>query len=174
MALPLKDERSVFLKAIEIEDPETGEPEPYWDGGYTGNPALFPLFDRSLARDIVVININPLERVALPVTPQQIQTRINEISFNSSLLRELRAISFVQRLISDGTVPEGAMKNVLVHMVADDGLMRELSVATKLIPNPALLHHPKEAGRMACDRFLDTHYDDLNTHSTTPIREMFE
>ena len=66
-------------------DAETGQEEEFWDGGYTGNPALFPLFDAALPDDIVVININPLEREHLPRTPQQIQNRINEISFNSSL-----------------------------------------------------------------------------------------
>ena len=161
-----------IFKAIEIEDPETGEPEPYWDGGYTGNPALFPLFDRSLARDIVVININPLERVALPVTPQQIQTRINEISFNSSLLRELRAIAFVQRLLDDGTMSEDRMRRLYVHMIADDVLMNELSEATKVVPIAPLLAQLKEAGRQAADRFLDAHKDCIGQRSTIEMADL--
>ena len=80
----------------------------YWDGGYTGNPALFPLFDRALPRDILIVNINPLERPELPITARDIQNRINEISFNTSLFREMRAVEFVQRLIHAGTIPEGA------------------------------------------------------------------
>ena len=84
-----------LFKAVEMFDTETGRGEAFWDGGYTGNPALFPFFDSALPRDIVVININPLEREELPTTPQQIQNRLNEISFNTSLLRELRAIDFV-------------------------------------------------------------------------------
>ena len=119
--------------AVEIDG------DAYWDGGYTGNPALFPLFDHSLPDDILVVNINPLERPELPVTARDIQNRINEISFNTSLLRELRAIEFVQRLIEAGKVAEGAMKRVLVHMVSDDRLMRQLSVATKLVPNPVVI-----------------------------------
>ena len=70
-----------IFKAVELFDPETGRNEAFWDGGYTGNPALFPLFQRDLPDDIVIININPLERDELPVTPKQIQNRINEISF---------------------------------------------------------------------------------------------
>ena len=145
----------------------------YWDGGYSGNPALFPLFAKALPDDIVIVNINPLDRAEVPKAPHEIQNRINEISFNSSLLRELRAINFVQRLIADGAVTEGAMKNVLVHMIADDDLMRELSVATKLLPNPYLLGRLKEAGRAAADRFLADHFDDLNVASTTDLEAMF-
>lgn len=147
--------------------------EHYWDGGYTGNPALFPLFAPALPQDIVIVNINPLDRTEVPKAAHEIQNRINEISFNSSLLRELRAINFVQRLIAGGAVEEGAMKQVLVHMIADDELMRELSVATKLLPNPYLLKRLKEAGRNAAEGFLDDHFDDLNRSSTTDLEEMF-
>jgi len=96
-----------IFQAVEFEDPQTGEIEAFWDGGYTGNPALFPMFEAHLPSDIIVVNINPLVRDDLPKAPQEIQNRINEISFNSSLLRELRAISFVQRLLSDGTLEPG-------------------------------------------------------------------
>src|SRR5690606_13414213 len=102
-----------------------------------------------LPGDIVIVNINPLERPDLPRSVPEIDNRINEISFNSSLLRELRAISFVQRLLDTGAVPEGAMKRLHVHMIADDPLMAELSVMTKMVPNPYLLHRLKEAGRIA-------------------------
>ena len=90
-----------LFRAVEIDG------EAYWDGGYTGNPPLFPFFVDGLPGDILVININSLERDKVPQTPVEIQNRINEISFNTSLLRELRAISFVQRLIGDGTIEQG-------------------------------------------------------------------
>jgi len=125
-----------LFQAIELDDPKTGQREAFWDGGYTGNPALFPLFDNALPDDILVVNINPLHRETLPTSPQAITNRINEISFNSSLLRELRAIHFVKRLLRDGSVKPGTMKNVLVHMISDDALMNTLSVATKTIPTP--------------------------------------
>ena len=103
--------------------PKPGEPEAYWDGGYTGNPALFPLFRKHLPDDLLVVNINPLERDEIPKAPHEISNRVNEISFNSSLLRELRAISFVQRLLSEGVMEAGRMKDIRVHMIADDELM---------------------------------------------------
>ena len=162
-----------LFQAVTIHDNETGQEEEFWDGGYTGNPALFPMFDRSLPDDIVVININPLEREDLPRTPQQIQNRINEISFNSSLLREMRAIDFVQRLLDDGTLPEGRMARVLIHMIADDDLMGELSVATKTVPNAYVISQLKEAGTRAAQAFLDTHFDDIGNKSSAALRQMF-
>jgi hypothetical protein len=122
-----------LFQAVEIPDDDTGRMEAYWDGGYTGNPALFPLFTADLPGDVVVVNINPLHREELPRTARAIQNRINEISFNASLLRELRAIDFVQRLLEEGTIREGRMKRLRIHMIADDDLMRQLSVATKLV-----------------------------------------
>ncbi len=108
----------MLFRAVQIDG------EAYWAGGYTGNPALFPLFDPALPSDIVIVNINPLERPGIPRSPQDIRNRIDEISFNSSLLRELRAIAFVQRLLDQGAVAEGAMKRVHIHMIADDPLVR--------------------------------------------------
>lgn len=162
-----------LFQAVELEDPETGTREAFWDGGYTGNPPLFPLFDKALPDDIVVVNINPLHRDAVPVTPPEIQNRINEISFNASLLRELRAIAFVQRLIDEGTVKPGAMAYPRVHMIADDALMNALSVATKLVPVPSVLSQLKEAGRAAAGRFLAAHKADIGNRQSADLRAMF-
>ncbi len=162
-----------MFQAVEFTDPRTGELEAFWDGGYTGNPALFPLYRKHLPDDIVIVNINPLRREDVPQTPQDIQNRINEISFNSSLLRELRAVHFVKELIAEGRMEAGAMKNVLVHMVADDDLMTTLSVSSKLTPTPYLLHTLKEAGRKACDGFLGRHKGALNDQATVDLQEMF-
>ena len=158
---------------VEIDDPETGERDAYWDGGYTGNPALFPLFDAALPADIVIININPLERNQLPVTSQQIQNRINEISFNSSLFRELRAISFVQRLLDTGRLEAAEMARLYIHMIADDVLMNDLSVATKLVPTAPVLERLKSAGQKAADTFLEQHMDRLGQESTVDLQAMF-
>ncbi len=162
-----------LFQAVEIDDPKTGKREAYWDGGYTGNPALFPLFHRDLPADIVVININPLYREALPTTAQAIQNRINEISFNSSLLRELRAISFVKRLLDDGKLGSDAMKEVLVHMIADDQMMGQLSVATKTVPVPQVLHQLRQAGRAAAEHFLTHDIDNVGVKSSVNLEAMF-
>ncbi|TVR45176.1 MAG: patatin-like phospholipase family protein [Rhodobacteraceae bacterium] len=162
-----------LFQAVEIEDPRTGEVEAFWDGGYTGNPALFPLFHADLPDDIMVVNINPMRREDVPTRAQDIQNRINEISFNSSLLRELRAIHFVKELIAEGRMERGTMKDVLIHMVADDDLMNSLSVTSKQTPTPYLLHTLKEAGRRSCEGFLARHKGDLGARATVNLQEMF-
>ncbi|MBN8631263.1 MAG: patatin-like phospholipase family protein [Rhodobacterales bacterium] len=128
--------------------------EGYWDGGFSGNPALFPLYEPDLPDDILVVSINPMRRDDIPDTPLEIQNRINEISFNSSLLSELRAINFVRRLIAEGRMEAGKMKAVNVHMISDDKLMNELSAESKQTPTPYLLKRLKAAGRAAAEQFL--------------------
>jgi len=162
-----------LFQAVEFEDPSTGKVEAFWDGGYTGNPALYPLFASDLPDDILVVNINPLYREELPVDSQSIENRINEISFNSSLLRELRAIEFVKRLLADGSIKQGTMKNVLVHMISDDALMNGLNVASKTIPTPVILSRLKAAGEAAADRFLTDHKQDIGKQSSVNMTEMF-
>jgi len=147
--------------------------EAYWDGGYMGNPAIFPLIYKCDSRDIVVVHINPIERMETPTTARDIMNRINEISFNSSLLRELRAIEFVHRLIEAGKIQPGTMKDVRIHSVQDDALMRQLGVATKLTPNRGLLLQLKEAGRVAMDAFLVAHWNDLGERSSVDLRAVF-
>lgn len=162
-----------LFQAVEIDEPATGRREAYWDGGYTGNPPLFPLFAPDLPDDILIVNINPLERDGLPKDSPSIQNRINEISFNASLLRELRAIAFVKRLLADGSLERGTMKDVLVHMVSDDALMNDLNVATKTLPTPVILARLKAAGRDAMGGFLARHHAELGRCATADLAAMF-
>ena len=162
-----------LFQALEFTDPATGAQEAFWDGGYTGNPALFPMFEPEFPDDIVIVNINPLERREVPHTPQDIQNRINEISFNSSLLRELRAIQFVRELIAEGKVKRGTMKDVRIHMIADDELMNDLSVATKLVPTPHILNELKEAGRAAAGHFLAENKQKIGQDCSTDLARIF-
>ena len=162
-----------LFPAIELEDPATGRREAYWDGGYTGNPALFPLYAPDLPDDIVIVNINPLVREELPRTAEAITNRINEISFNTSLLAELRSIAFVQRLIATGAVGSGTMKHVKIHMIEDDALMNELNVATKTLPQPVILARLREAGREAAERFLAAHKRDIGVRGSVDLAGTF-
>lgn len=162
-----------LFQAVEIDDPVTGRREAYWDGGYIGNPALFPLFSATKSQDIAIVHINPLYRDEIPTQPDEILNRINEISFNSSLLRELRAIEFVKRLLGSGVLDETRFKDIHIHSIIDDEMMRSLSVETKLIPDRALLIRLKTKGREAAERFLNAHWADLNKRSTVDLRAMF-
>ncbi|SMY07446.1 patatin-like phospholipase family protein [Flavimaricola marinus] len=162
-----------LFQAVEIDDPKTGRTEAYWDGGYTGNPALFPLYQPHLPRDIMIVNINPLVRDEVPTDSQSIQNRINEISFNASLLGEIRSIAFVKRLLAEGVLKSGTKKDVHLHMVSDDALMNDLNVATKTIPVPVILTRLKDAGRDAMDGFLSRHAADLGERSTVDLTALF-
>lgn len=162
-----------LFRAVEIDDPLTGRREAYWDGGYSGNPALFPLYRADLPRDVVIVNINPMLREALPKTPAAIQDRVNEISFNASLLSQLRAINFVKELHAEDRLVGRPMKNVLLHAIMDDGLMNSLSASTKLIPAPGLLHRMHEAGVRAADRFLETSMDNLGERDSYDVSRLF-
>lgn len=156
-----------FFRAVEIDG------QSYWDGGYSANPALHPLYAADLPDDIVIVSLNPLYRPDVPETAQDILDRINEISFNAALLRDLRAIAFVKRLLADGRLQKGAMKDVLIHMVADDDLMRSLTVRTKIAPTPELLERLFVAGRLAADRFLEAHAADLGQRGSVRLEEVF-
>jgi NTE family protein len=147
--------------------------EPYWDGGYSGNPALFPLYVPGLPDDIAIVSLNPLRRDTIPQTPVDIQNRINEISFNAALLGELRAVNFVKRLIREGRMEKGRMKDVLIHFISDEDLMTELSATTKLVPGPALLNGLKDAGRKAADAFLGTHGHRIGVEASLDLKELF-
>ncbi|RED13271.1 patatin-like phospholipase family protein [Pontivivens insulae] len=157
-----------LFQAVEIDG------EAYWDGGYIGNPALFPLFYETKTRDILIVHINPIERDDVPTKATDILNRVNEISFNSSLLRELRNIDFVKRLIEDGQLEGKGFKDVLIHSLRDDDTMASLGVATKLQPDLTLLETLKARGRKTADTFLKQHWSDLGTRSTVDLRAMFE
>lgn len=158
------------FQAIEIEDPKTGQKEAYWDGGYSANPPLHPLYDPDLPRDLVIVNINPMHRNEIPKTPLDIEDRINEISFNAALLRELQVLQAVQRVQPE----EGPIGRVLVHMISDDALMRSLSAESKAMPDPALLRSLKESGRESADMFLEDHKPALGVESSVNLDALLD
>lgn len=161
------------FKAVELVDPKTGQKEPYWDGGYSGNPALFPLYHQDLPRDLVIVNINPMEKGGTPKSPVEIADRINEISFNASLLSELRAINFVKRLFREERLQGRPMKDVLVHMINDDAYLATLGHMSKLVPNPGLVDDLFRSGRAAADRFIADHKSNLGQSDTFDVSALF-
>lgn len=157
---------SVF-QAVEIDG------EAYWDGGFAGNPSLWPLYDRALPDDILIVHVNPLRREDLPETPLEIQNRISEISFNATLLSELRSVAFVKRLIAEGRVQPGQMKDLRIHMVMDDLLMNELSASSKLQPSGALIERLFDAGRVSGAQFLNRCSDQIGRQSSVDLAALF-
>ncbi|MGE3867869.1 MAG: patatin-like phospholipase family protein, partial [Hyphomonadaceae bacterium] len=126
----------------------------YWDGGYMGNPSLWPLFDTTDTDDILIVGVNPIERKGAPRTTREIFGRLNEITFNASLLSEFRAIDFVQRLIQSGRLAGTNYHNVRVHMIADDALMASIGETTKYVIDWSFLQMMHEKGAASADDWL--------------------
>jgi NTE family protein len=154
----------LFFQAVEIEG------EHYWDGGYMGNPAIYPLIYHCESRDVVIIHINPIERRALPKTAAEILNRINEISFNSSLMREMRAIAFVTRLVEEGKFRDNDMKKMLIHGIVPGEAIDELGYASKLNADWGHLTGLMEVGRRRAGAWLGESFERIGVESTVDIR----
>lgn len=159
-----------FYQAVEIDG------DPYWDGGYVGNPAIWPLIYGCQTEDVVLVQLNPLIREGVPRTALEIDNRMNEIAFNSSLMYEMRAIAFVQRLLEEGGMTgsfAAHYKNMRVHMIGDEEGMEALGVTSKFNAERGFLEHLKADGRACAGRWLEAAIDDLGVRSSVDIRGTF-
>ncbi len=147
---------------------------PYWDGGYLGNPVIFPFFRDTTTEDVLVVQINPVERKEVPTTARDIMNRINEISFNASLLAEYRAIEFVARLIDQGRLQRGTgpgqYRRINAHRIVLGDGQKIYSADTKLSTDFDFFRMLHAGGRRAARRFLDEHFDDIGKRSTFDLR----
>ncbi|MGO8920600.1 MAG: patatin-like phospholipase family protein [Stellaceae bacterium] len=151
------------------------EGDPYWDGGYMGNPSLWPLIYGCGSCDIVIVQINPLTRPGIPHTAAEITNRLNEITFNGSLMREIRAIAFVERLI-DADDPHrevSRLKKMLIHMIEAEHAMEKLGVASKMNTDLDFLLYLKELGRRTAECWLEKNFAALNHFSSLDVRKVF-
>ena len=152
------------FQAVEIDG------EPYWDGGYMGNPALFPLFYEVVTDDILLVQINPVERRQTPRSAREIQNRLTEITFNGNLLRELRAIEFVTRLIDEGKLSRDEYKRVLMHRIDGTGVLDDREASSRLNTEWDFLLELRDAGRTTAQRWLKAHYDAIGISGTLDLR----
>lgn len=155
-----------MFPAVEIDG------EAYWDGGFSGNPALYPLLTMD-APDILVVQINPIIRHDLPMSAREIINRVNEISFNSSLIKELRAFSLVQRLAEERGVDFGVYSHTYFHMIHAETEVQDLSASSKLNAEWGYLELLFERGRGWADRWLAEHYDQIGVESTLDLTELY-
>jgi NTE family protein len=155
-----------LFKAVEIDG------EAYWDGGFMGNPALFPLVDESDCRDMVIVQINPIRRDKLPTSAPDILNRMNEITFNASLIKELRAITLLRQLIEAEGLERESYRDMRLHRIGGEGL-EHLSVSSKFNAEWAFLAHLRDLGRDAADRWLAENFDALCVRSTFDPAALF-
>jgi len=148
------------FQAVEIDG------VPYWDGGYLGNPPLYPLHRGAVTRDILLVQINPVERRETPRTQGEIQDRLNEITFNANLMRELRAIDFVDGLIDEGVLGQGRYRRVLVHRIDGTDALEDYNTASRLDARWRVFQRLRDKGRAAAQAWLAERYAEIG-HSCT-------
>ncbi|MBE0488680.1 MAG: patatin-like phospholipase family protein [Halomonas sp.] len=155
------------FKAVEIDG------EAYWDGGYMGNPSLMPLMEHCGSQDIVIVQINPIYREELPTSAAAIMNRLNEITFNAALIKEVRMIAMLQRLLGDHGVDIGCFGGTLFHRIAGDDTLGKLSVSSKLNSEWPFLCHLRDEGRRTAEEWLAEHFEELGNRSTLDVESVY-
>jgi NTE family protein len=156
-----------LFQAVEIGD------EAYWDGGYMGNPALFPFFTETQCEDILLVQVNPVHSPDVPTTSKEIMERVSEITFNSSLLREFRAIDFVNRLLDDNRIDPTHYRRNRVHQIDATEALSRYTASSKLDTSWHFFRELHDAGRKAAREWLDAHFDDIGVRSSLDLRAEF-
>lgn len=151
-----------MFQAIEIDG------DPYWDGGYAGNPTLTPLVRESDAHDTILVQINPRERPDRPRTASEVLDRLNEISFNSPLMKELRMIALLRQVADPGHGEGARWAGMRMHRIMSD-VLADFGASSKLNAEWEFVSLLKEEGRKSADAFLTAHGKDIGKHSTADI-----
>jgi NTE family protein len=156
-----------LFRAVEIDG------QAYWDGGYSGNPALFPFFTETHSEDILLVQINPVRRESVPTGGQEIMERLSEITFNASLLREFRAIDFVNRLMDEGRLDSKHYRRNRLHRIDATEALAHHKASSRLDTSLGFFLELRDAGREATEAWLASHYDDIGVKATLDLRSEF-
>ena len=154
-----------MFKAVEIDG------EAYWDGGFSGNPAIHPLIYNCRSRDVMLVQINPIKRDKLPTTSPQIMDRMNEITFNAGLIGEMRAIDFVNRLLAAGKLDPAHYKSLLLHRIHGGDALNAFSASSKSSTQASLIYTLRDLGQASARTWLAQHYASLGVASTVDIKQ---
>ncbi|MGA0562567.1 patatin-like phospholipase family protein [Ancylobacter sp. VNQ12] len=156
-----------LFQAVEIDG------EPYWDGGYSGNPTMTPLVRELDSDDTILIPINPVEREGTPSNAREILNRLNEVSFNAVLLKELRMMALMRKVADPGDTEGAQWAKMRIHMVPNN-VMGTLGYSSKLNAEWDFLSMLRDEGRASAQAFLDAHGDDLGKRSTLDIDQLID
>nr|WP_210208276.1 patatin-like phospholipase family protein [Rhodoplanes roseus] len=148
-----------MFQSVEIDG------EAYWDGGYSGNPTITPLVRECRSRDTVIVQINPIERIGTPRSARDILDRLNEVSFNGVLLKELRMIALLRQVADPGNSEGALWAGMRIHRIASEELA-QLGASSKLLAEWAFFLKLRDLGRAAADAFLAAHAHDLGARSS--------
>lgn len=156
-----------LFQAVEIEG------DAYWDGGYMGNPALFPLIDETAAHDLIIIQINPVVRNELPRTAAEIMNRLNEITFNASLVREIGSVLLLKKLVDEEHVDRVRYTDMRLHRISAEPELMHLSVSSKLNAEWEFLEYLHQVGYQATSQWLAQNFDSIGHASTLDLSEIY-
>jgi NTE family protein len=156
-----------MFRAVEIDG------EPYWDGGFSGNPTLTPLVRECDSQDTFLVQINPAERTTLPQSAREIASRVNEVSFNAVLLKELRMIAVLQQVVDAGTGEGARWARMRIHRIHSE-VMATLGDSSKLNAEWAFLTMLRDEGRRAAGEFLESHAASVGRRSTYDLDSLLE
>lgn len=156
-----------LFQAVMIDD------EPYWDGGYMGNPPLFPLIENTETGEIMIIQVNPVNINEVPKTAHEIHDRINEISFNSSLMLELRRVEFARKLLEQGIDLGGRLREINIHLINPEETIAKLNISSKLNTDWDYLTRMRDIGRGYAQEWMDKNYEAIGTGSTCQVAETY-
>ncbi len=158
----------MLFRAVEING------ESYWDGGYLANPAISPLVHECECKDVLIVQVNPMNRAEVPSTAREILNRLNEISFNSSLMREMSGMNTLSRLIDRGEVTNKAFSSVKFHMIEAEDAMNDLGSSSKFNADWAFLTYLHKLGVDTTDRWLEENFDSIGERSTLDMIKTYE
>ncbi|MDX1904280.1 MAG: patatin-like phospholipase family protein [Thermonemataceae bacterium] len=147
--------------------------EDYWDGGYMGNPPLFPLIEGTECKDIMIVQINPINIEQSPTEANGIRDRVNEISFNTPLMLEMRKVAFIDKLLDMGINPEGKFRKIYIHQINPEKDIADYNVSSKLNATWDFIEYLYALGRDYADDWLEKNYDAIGVRSTCDIKETF-
>jgi NTE family protein len=153
----------MVFKAVEIEG------EHYWDGGFSGNPALHPLIYRCQASDVLLVQINPLARNDVPTSGAEIMDRINELTFNASLLAQMRSIDFVNRMLEQGRLESDRYRPVRLHRIDGGEALEAYPASSKSSADATLITELHDLGRECGQRWLKKNWDDIGVKTSINI-----
>jgi NTE family protein len=156
-----------LFQAVEIDG------EPYWDGGYAGNPTITPLVRECSSSDTILVQVNPVERAGTPRSARDILNRLNEVSFNATLLKELRMIAVLRQVANPGNCEGARWADMRIHRIASDA-MTDLGYSSKLNSEWPFLCMLRDEGRLCAETFLQAHARDIGHRSSLDLDVLLE
>ncbi|UMZ72934.1 patatin-like phospholipase family protein [Natranaerofaba carboxydovora] len=147
--------------------------EHYWDGGFVGNPAIFPVLEKTDCNDLMIVQVQYTNYEKIPTTPLEIEDRVTSISFNSSLMRELHFVNFINKLVEKNLCDTNVLRKIHLHLIDSGEVLKRFNVSSKANPTWKFVHHLKEKGREEADKWINENYDKIGKMNSFDVDKYF-